>query len=67
MRVSADVPSNRGKSRIEVDAGLQISFNKWMKKHGKVIPPTVTEEQRKEFQECFQLMDEAGFDELVLM
>ncbi|KAK9847549.1 hypothetical protein WJX84_004965 [Apatococcus fuscideae] len=47
-------------STDQVDAGLAMTVAVWLRKHGKLVKPKLTKQQRRDLRMCFELMDEDG-------
>lgn len=54
--ISADLR----KDVADVDCMLATTITLWLKKHGKLVKPKLTQEERLQLEECFELMDTDG-------
>lgn len=54
------VPARPHKELAQVNVILAMSVVSWLKKRGKAIRPKLTDEQKKQLHECFELMDADG-------
>ncbi|GFR48180.1 hypothetical protein Agub_g10028, partial [Astrephomene gubernaculifera] len=52
--------STAKKDVAQVNADLYTSTSFWLKKHGKGVKPKLTDDQKEQLKECFELMDQDG-------
>ncbi|KXZ55409.1 hypothetical protein GPECTOR_3g60 [Gonium pectorale] len=49
-----------GKDLSQVNADLYTTVSLWLRKHGKGVKPKLTDDQKQQLKECFELMDQDG-------
>lgn len=55
-----EVPSGLRRELSQVNANLYTAVTVWLRKHGKGIKPKLSDEQKQQLKECFELMDQDG-------
>ncbi|GIL65673.1 hypothetical protein Vafri_19343 [Volvox africanus] len=48
------------KDLFQVNADLYTAVSLWLRKHGKGVKPKLSDEQKQQMKECFELMDQDG-------
>ncbi|GLI60317.1 hypothetical protein VaNZ11_002433, partial [Volvox africanus] len=48
------------KDLFQVNADLYSAVSLWLRKHGKGVKPKLSDEQKQQMKECFELMDQDG-------
>ncbi|KAG2496580.1 hypothetical protein HYH03_005402 [Edaphochlamys debaryana] len=57
---SLDLPQHLKKDLSQINADLYTAVSLWLRKHGKGIKPKLSDDQKQQLKECFELMDQDG-------